>query len=102
MVLSSSAPSAAPTTVPLPPKIATPPTTTAATTSQLVAESRRVTSTCGVQGEEQRAGEAGERAADDEGGEHPPGRWGSPASAAASGLEPIAYRSRPDRKDRIA
>ena len=32
MVFSSRAPSAAPTTVPLPPKIATPPTTTAATT----------------------------------------------------------------------
>ena len=27
---------------------------------------------------------------------------GTPASAAASGLEPIAYRSRPDRNDRIA
>ena len=32
IVFSSSAPSAAPTTVPLPPKIATPPTTTAAIT----------------------------------------------------------------------
>ena len=72
IVCSSSAPSAAPTTLPLPPKIATPPTTTAAITwSSSPVRGGGVDRA--VPGRPEHAGEAGERAADHERGEHAPG-----------------------------
>ena len=88
-MFSSSAPSAAPTTLPLPPKIATPPTTTAAIDRELVpGAGGRVDRA--VLGGPEHAGDAGDRAAEHERREDAAARSGCPASRAASGFEPIA------------
>ena len=69
MVTSRKAPIAAPQTVPLPPKIATPPMTTARDRLQLDAAAGAGADGA-VAGGVEDAGQAGQRAAEDERGEH--------------------------------
>ena len=70
MVTSSTAPIAAPQTVPLPPKIATPPITTAATAcSSMPVPALELTRA--VAGGEDDAGQAGQGAGEHERAEHP-------------------------------
>ena len=75
MTSSVSAPSATPSTVPEPPRIATPPTTTAAITVSSK-PSRDAGVDGGVARGPQRAVEAGEQARAGEGAEHAPARHG--------------------------
>ena len=94
MADSSIAPTAAPTALPLPPKIATPPTN-AEHDGQLVAGARARVDRLYCAAHSTPASPA-IAPADRERGEHPPADRDA-ASRAASGLEPIAYSSRPDR-----
>ena len=98
IVCSSSAPSAAPTTLPLPPKIATPPTTTAAMTwsSRPLAAVASIVLYCVAQKTPPRPAIA----PDSTKAKKMRLAIGIPASRAASGSEPIAYSSRPDRYER--
>jgi hypothetical protein len=95
MVVSNRAPSAAPQTVPVPPVIATPPTTTALTT--VSSQPCALSATTVPKRASHRAPAKPATAPEKAYAARIRRRIGIPASRAASGLDPIAYSSRPER-----